>query len=121
LNEARKKFPQAKIIVHPECRKEILEKADFVTSTSGMLKRAKQSNAKIFIIGTEEGLLHKLKKENPGKQFYSLGISRTCVNMKKTTLNELLIALEKGIYEINLEEEIINKAKLALERMVQYI
>jgi quinolinate synthase len=121
LNEARKKFPQAEIIVHPECRKEILEKADFVTSTSGMLKRAKQSNAKIFIIGTEEGLLHKLKKENPGKQFYSLGISRTCVNMKKTTLNELLIALEKGIYEINLEEEIINKAKLALERMVQYI
>lgn len=121
LNEARKKFPDAEIIVHPECRKEILEKCDFVVSTSGMLKRVKQSSAKVFIIGTEEGLLHKLKKGNPDKQFFSLGISRTCINMKKTTLNELLASLEKEIYEINLEDEIIVKAKLALERMVQYI
>lgn len=121
LLEARKKFPEAEIIVHPECKKEILEKADFIASTAGMLKRAKQSNVKTIIIGTEEGLLHKLKKENPGKQFFSLGISRTCINMKKTTLNELLTSLEKEIYEINLEEEIIEKAGLALERMVQYI
>jgi quinolinate synthase len=121
LLEARKKFPEAEIIVHPECRKEILEKCDFVASTAGMLKRAKQSKAKIIIIGTEEGLLHKLKKENPDKQFFSLGISRTCLNMKKTTLNELLVSLEKEIYEINLEKEIIEKAGFALERMVQYV
>jgi len=121
LLEARKKFPEAEIIVHPECRKEILEKCDFVASTAGMLKRAKASRAKTIIIGTEEGLLHKLKKENPDKQFFSLGISRTCLNMKKTTLNELLASLEKEIYEINLEESIIEKAGLALERMVQYI
>jgi len=121
LLQARKKFPEAEIIVHPECRKEILERCDFVASTAGMLKRAKQSSAKIIIIGTEEGLLHKLKKENPDKQFFSLGISRTCINMKKTTLNELLASLEKEIYEINLDETIIEKAGLALERMVQYI
>ncbi|MFA5196655.1 MAG: quinolinate synthase NadA [Bacteroidales bacterium] len=121
LLEARKKFPEAEIIVHPECRKEILEKCDFVASTAGMLKRARQSSAKTIIIGTEEGLLHKLKKENPDKQFFSLGISRICLNMKKTTLNELLVSLEKEIYEINLEREIIERAGFALERMVQYI
>ncbi|MDD4954446.1 MAG: quinolinate synthase NadA [Candidatus Omnitrophica bacterium] len=121
LLEARKKFPDAEIIVHPECKKEILERADFVASTAGMLKRAKASAAKTVIIGTEEGLLHKLEKENPDKKFFSLGISRTCLNMKKTTLNELLASLEKEIYEINLEEEIIEKAGLALERMVKYV
>jgi quinolinate synthase len=121
LHKAREKFPQAEIMVHPECKKEILEESDFIASTAGMLKRAKQTAAKTIIIGTEEGLLHKLRKENPDKEFFSLGISRTCLNMKKTTLDELLVSLEKEIYEIRLDADIIVKAGVALERMVQYI
>ncbi|MDP2923473.1 MAG: quinolinate synthase NadA [Candidatus Omnitrophota bacterium] len=121
LDEAKKIFPEAEALVHPECRKEILEKADFVLSTAGILKRAKESEAKQFIIGTEEGLIHKLKKENPGKEFYSLGRAKICVNMKKTTLNELLQSLAKEIYEVNLKNEIIEKAQKALERMVTYV
>ncbi len=121
LEAARKIHPEAEIIVHPECRKEILQKADYVLSTMGMLKRANQSCAKKFIIGTEEGLIYRLKKDNPGKVFYSLGSARTCVNMKKTTLKELHRALEKEEYEIKLDHQTIDKAKLALERMVQYV
>ncbi len=121
LSEARNKFPDAEIMVHPECDREILEKSDFVGSTSGMLKRVQQSSAKVFIVGTEEGLLHKLRKENPDKKFFCLGVSRICINMKKTTLNELLVSLDKGIYEITLDEDTIKKAQIALERMVQFV
>jgi len=120
LKEARKLFPDAMVLVHPECGKEILEKADSVVSTAGMLKYVKQSCAQRFIIGTEEGLIHKLKKENPRKDFYSLGAAKTCVNMKKTTLLELYTSLEKEVYEIHLDKEIIKKAAVALERMVNY-
>jgi quinolinate synthase len=121
LQEAKGIFPEAKVLVHPECRKEILEKADFVVSTSGMLKCAKESSAKRFIIGTEEGLIYKLKKENPDKEFYSLGRAKICVNMKKTSPKDLCRALSQEIYEINLDKEIIEKAQKALERMVSYI
>lgn len=121
LEKAKKMFPEAEIMVHPECRKEILEKSDFVVSTAGMLKRAKESNAKQFIIGTEEGLIHKLKKENPEKEFYSLGNAKICVNMKKTTLSELFDSLAKGIHEVKIESEVIEKAQKALEKMVSYV
>jgi quinolinate synthase len=121
LEKAKEAFPDAEILVHPECIKEILEKADFVVSTAGMLKQAKESKARRFIIGTEEGLIHKLKKENPAKEFYSLGQAKICINMKKTTLRELCHSLLEGVYEVNLEKEIIEKAQKALERMVSYI
>jgi quinolinate synthase len=121
LKKARKTFSDAEIIVHPECKKEILENAEYVVSTSGMLKRIKESNATKFIIGTEEGLIYKLQKENPEKEFYSLGCAKTCVNMKQTTLNELYLSLKNEVHEVYLEDEIIKKASLALERMVQYI
>jgi quinolinate synthase len=121
LEEAKKNFPEAEVLAHPECRSEILEKADYVVSTAGMLKRAKESGAKVFIIGTEEALVYRLQKENPQKEFYSLGTARTCINMKKTTLNELHRALSHEIYEIELDEQIIKQAKTALERMVEYI
>lgn len=121
LKKAKKTFPDAEIIVHPECKKEILDAADYVVSTSGMLKRVKESTATKFIIGTEEGLIYKLQKENPGKEFYSLGCAKTCVNMKQTTLNELYLSLKNEVHEVELDGEIIKKATLALERMVQYI
>ncbi len=121
LRLARAVHPDAEIIVHPECRREILEEADAVVSTSGMLKWAKQSSAKKIIIGTEEGLIYRLKKENPGKDFYSLGSAKTCINMKRTTLKDLYRGLDKEQPEINLSHETIDKAKLALEEMVKYV
>jgi len=121
LRAARKMHPDAEIIAHPECRQEILEEADFVFSTSGMLKHAQESSAKKFIIGTEEGLIYRLQKENPQKTFYSLGPARTCINMKKTTLLDLYNALDKENCQVELNSDIIKKASRALERMVEYV
>jgi len=120
LEEARRLHPDAEIMVHPECLKEILEAADSVLSTSSMLVRAKESEAKKFIVGTEEGLIYLLKKENPDKEFYSLGNAKVCINMKRTTLADLHRALTKDEYRIELSPEIIDKAQIALERMVSY-
>ena len=121
LRRSRKLHPDAEIIVHPECPREVLENADFVFSTSGMLKRAQESQAKKFIIGTEEGLIYRLKKENPQKEFYSLGAAKTCVNMKKTTLEDVYNALDKENCQVELDPNIIKQASLALERMVEYV
>jgi len=121
LEKTRQIFPDAEVLVHPECHKEILEEADYVLSTSGMLKRAKESTASKFIIGTEEGLIYRLKKENPGKEFYSLGNAKVCTNMKKIRLEDIYSALEHWRYKIELPSETIEKAKVALERMVSYL
>ncbi|MBU2103070.1 MAG: quinolinate synthase NadA, partial [Candidatus Omnitrophica bacterium] len=118
LEKAKTIFPDAVVLVHPECRQEVIERADVVLSTAGMLKYAKESKSARFIIGTEEGLLHKLKKENPAKEFYSLGCAKTCLNMKKTTLQELYYSLRDEVHEINLDKAIIDKASIALSRMV---
>ncbi|HOK56524.1 MAG TPA: quinolinate synthase NadA [bacterium] len=119
--KAREKYPDSEIIVHPECDPEVQKLADGIYSTSGMLKRAKESKAKIMIIGTEEGLLHRLKKENPEKEFYSLGSSKICPNMKKITIEKLYKSLKEEIYEINLKQIIIEKGKKSLERMLEYL
>ncbi|MCM8771587.1 MAG: quinolinate synthase NadA [Candidatus Omnitrophica bacterium] len=121
VKKAREKYPNAEIIVHPECDPEIQKLADGIYSTSGMLKRAKESNSKIFIIGTEEGLLHRLKKENPEKEFYSLGSGKICPNMKKITIEKLYLSLKEEKYEINLKPDILEKAKVSLERMLEYV
>jgi quinolinate synthase len=121
LIKAREVFPDAEVLVHPECRKEVLEEADYVLSTSGMLKRAKESSASKFIIGTEEGLIYRLKNENPAKEFYSLGNAKICTNMKKIRLDDVRHALKYLKYVIELPQDIIEKAKVALERMVSYI
>jgi len=81
VRSVRALYPKAEIIVHPECRKEVLEAADHVLSTAGMLRRCRESSAETFVIGTEEGLLYRLVKDNPGKKFYSLGSAKTCINM----------------------------------------
>ncbi|MGB9641749.1 MAG: quinolinate synthase NadA [Candidatus Ratteibacteria bacterium] len=121
LKKARQQYPDAEIIVHPECNPEIQENADFVLSTSGMLKRVSVSSAKTFIIGTEQGILHRMKKQNPEKEFFSLGSGRMCFNMKKTTLEKLKNCLENEDSEIILEDEIMEKARNSLERMIEYV
>jgi quinolinate synthase len=120
IEESKRIHPDAEIIVHPECNPEVQEAADFILSTSGMLKRAKESPKKTIIIGTEEGIIHRMKKENPEKQFYCLGAAKMCPNMKKTTLEKLKATLEKESNEIILSAEILQKAKKSLEEMIKY-
>ena len=119
IKQVKEKFPDAEVIVHPECAPEIQKIADGIYSTSGMLKRVKNSNSRKFIIGTEEGIIHRLKKENPDKEFYSPGSCKVCTDMKKITMEKLKISLEEEKYEINLDEKIIENARKALERMLE--
>lgn len=115
---AREKHPHALFMAHPECRLEVLELADHVTSTSGMLRFAKASNSGEFIVGTELGLMHRLKKESPGKVFYPLRKDMICPNMKKTTLKSILRALKEMTTLIKVPEEVRIPAKRALDRML---
>lgn len=118
---ARKAHPDAMIMIHPECPKEVADVADEVCSTSGMLRVAQASHIKKIIVGTEEGMLHRLRKENPDKTFLTLGPARMCQGMKATQIEDVQEALEKEQHEIRLSEEIIRKSRQALERMLQYV
>lgn len=117
--KVREEYPNAVFMAHPECRLEVLELADHVTSTSGMLRFSKLSDAKEFIVGTETGLMHRLKKENPDKIFYPLRKDMICPNMKKTTLNSILTALRGMKNIIKVSEEIRIPAKRTLDRMLE--
>jgi quinolinate synthase len=118
VTTARKEHPKALVMAHPECRLGVLEMADHVTSTSGMLRFAKTSPEKEFIVGTEIGLLYRLRKENPDKVFYPLRKDMICPTMKKTTLNSVFRALKENNYIINVPEEVRIPAKKALDRML---
>lgn len=111
--------PHAEILVHPECRPDVVALADQVLSTAGMLKYAKQSNSGEFIIATELGLLHRLRKENPGKTFIPATNFAVCPNMKMNTLGSIIRALEKNEHVITIPEDIRLKAKMALDRMLE--
>ncbi|RJQ51699.1 MAG: quinolinate synthase [Nitrospiraceae bacterium] len=119
VTRARKDHPGAVLIAHPECRIEVSEMADYVTSTSGMIRFAKASDAGEFIIGTETGLLYKLRKDNPDKIFHPLRKDMVCPNMKKTTLSSVFHAMETMTYKIKVPEEIRVPAKRALDRMLE--
>jgi len=114
----KKKHPHAEILVHPECQPEIIEFADYVFSTNGMVNHAKTSPIKEFIIGTEKGLCYRLEKENPGKKFYPVPTA-ICPNMKKTTLEKVLKSMETLEPKINLSDEIMQKARVPLQRMME--
>ena len=110
--------PHAKVIVHPECRPEVIALSDEALSTSGMCKYAKASPDKEFIIGTEVGLIYRLQKDNPGKKFYPASELATCPNMKRNTLEKVLWSLEEMKEEVRVPEHIRSKAKRAIERML---
>ncbi len=115
----KEEHPDAHVLVHPECRPDVVELADKVLSTAGMLKYAAESDAREFIIGTELGLLHRLRKENPQKKFYPATAYAVCPNMKMNTLGSIIRALEKNEHVIKVPENIRKKAKLALDRMLE--
>lgn len=110
--------PNAEVIVHPECRTEIIDLADYVCSTSQMMRRVGESNKDEFIIGTEVGMIERLKMEYPTKTFYAVPPGATCIQMKKNRLESVLEALEKEQYVINVPEEVRLKAKKALDMML---
>jgi quinolinate synthase len=119
VTHAKAEHPKALLVVHPECPPEIQDLADHITSTSGMLRYCKESPHREFIIGTEEGLLHRLKKESPDKHFSLLSRKMVCPNMKRTHLSSVLTAMEKMQYVIKVPDEIRDKAKRALDRMLE--
>ncbi|MCK8823905.1 quinolinate synthase NadA [Fuchsiella alkaliacetigena] len=119
LNEVKELHPQAPVIVHPECRPEVVAGADYVGSTAQILNFAQQSEAETIIIGTEMGILYRLKNENPAKTFYILNQGLICKNMKLTSLTDVVQALENNQYQITVAAEIRVKAKQALNKMLE--
>jgi quinolinate synthase len=121
VKNAKKIHPNAEVLVHPECREDVIELVDYAFSTAQMSKHVEKSDCNEFIIGTENGMLHRLKKDNPKKEFYSITERSICPNMKKTTLEKVLWSLEKEEFEITLSEDIIKKAKKSVNKMISIL
>jgi quinolinate synthase len=118
VRAARAAHPNAEVLVHPECPAQVIDQADFVYSTAGMGRHARASAAKEFIIGTEAGMIYRLKKDNPDKEFYPLSENAICQNMKKTDLALVLRALQTLEPRVTVPEEIAVRARRAIERML---
>ena len=121
LAREKKFHPQAKIMVHPECLSSVVSLADAVLSTSQMSKYAAVNPAKEFIVGTEAGLVYRLKQDNPDKEFYPASERAVCPNMKLATVEKVLWALDELKDEVKVPEVIREKARLAIERMLAII
>ena len=120
VEKARKAHPNALLLVHPECRQEVVEQADYVGSTTGIMNYAKKSDCREFIIGTENSILEHLKFDCPDKSFYPLAVPLTCMNMKITTLMDIYNCLKgRGGEEIQLPENVIEGAGRCIRRMVE--
>jgi quinolinate synthase len=111
--------PDAVVMAHPECPLSIRDLADYLLSTGQMCTHAMESDEKEFIVATEMGLLYRLRNDNPDKKFYSVSDRALCPNMKKIDLEKVLWSLEDMQYQITVPEEIANKARLSIERMLE--
>ena len=118
IEAARARHPGAVVMVHPECRPEVAALADIVISTGGMSRYAGETKAKEIIVGTEPGIIHRLKKENPDKIFHPISESVICPNMKKTNLEKILWSLEDMAHAIEVPEEIAARARRCIEAML---
>jgi len=116
----REEHPNALFMCHPECEPEVVALADQVLSTSGMLRFARETHVQEIIVGTEVGLLYPLRKDSPEKTFHGFPAA-VCPNMKKTTLDKVIAALETLEPRIEIPEEIAVRARRSVERMVQYV
>lgn len=115
----KKESPKAKVVVHPECRPDVVALADEALSTSGMIRYAARPDVKELIVGTEVEIIHRLNKENPGKKFIAASPKAVCPNMKKITLEKVLEALETMAPEVKVPEEIRVKAFACVDRMLK--
>ena len=120
LVRAKEKYPNALVLSHPECAEDILKLSDFVGSTADIIKFAREDMAQEYIIATETGVFHQLKKENPNKQFYPVNDCQICMDMKKVTMEKIESILEnlEAQKEIILDENIMEQAKKPLEQML---
>ncbi|MEE8353118.1 MAG: quinolinate synthase NadA [Dehalococcoidales bacterium] len=119
--QRKKEHPGARALVHPECRPEVIELADEVLSTSGICRYARESDDDEIIIGTEIGIIYRLKKENPGKTFIPLSARAVCPNMKRITLEKVLWSLRETSGAVTVLEPIRVKAKRAVDRMLEIV
>jgi len=117
--ELKKEHPNARAMVHPECRPEVAAVADAVLSTGGMIRYARTPGITEFIVGTEMGIIHRLRKENPGKKFYPVSEQAVCPNMKLITLDKVEYTLETEAPQVTVPEDIATKARRAIERMLE--
>ncbi len=118
VKRAKKTYPKAKFLVHPECTKDLLDEADYIGSTSGIIHFVAEDAGKEYIIGTEAGIFYELKKQNPDKKFYTLSSNQICKDMKFVTLEKVLSALENESNEMVVTEEMRTKALAPLEKML---
>lgn len=116
---AKEAHPDALVFVHPECPKEVVDLADYAGSTSGIIKAAAESDAGEFLIGTETGVMYELKKQNPYKKFYPIQKEQCCHDMKKVTLEKIRDCLRDESNEVQVDAEVSEKAKHAMEQMLK--
>jgi quinolinate synthase len=121
IKAARAKYPDAVVMTHPECNEPVKELSDELLSTGQMLKFAAKSTAKRFIIATENGIIHALKKQNPDAEFFPASHRAICPNMKKITLDKVISSLQENKYKIEVPEAIRTKAQKSLDRMVEIL
>jgi quinolinate synthase len=119
IREKKKMFPEAEVWVHPECRPEVIDLADKVLSTGKMVKEARVTEARDIIIGTEVGIIYRLKKDNPEKNFYPAHDMAFCANMKKITLKKVYLALDQMIHRVEVPPATADRARGAIEKMVR--
>jgi len=116
--QLKRENPRAKAVVHPECRPDVIAVADEVMSTGGMIRYAQRDDVRELIVGTELGIIHRLKKENPGKKFIPVSEQAVCPNMKLTTLEKVLWSLEEMQTEVKVPEATRIKARAAVDKML---
>lgn len=119
VKEKKEQFPGAEVWVHPECRPEVIDLADQVLSTGKMVKQARITTKSDILIGTETGIIYRMKKENPDKNFHPIKELAHCSNMKKIDVNKVLASLEDMKYKVDVPLEISRRAKGAIEKMVR--
>ena len=117
--EVRKNYPNAKVLIHPECRPEVSSLGDYIGSTSGIIDYVKNSNDRQFVIVTEKGVADRLKRDYPEKEFILISNNMLCESMKLTTLEEILNSLENEVNEITLDESVRLKSATCIERMLK--
>ncbi len=117
--KTKEAHPDAEVVAHPECNPDVLAVSDHICSTGGMFKYVKNSKSKKFIISTECGMLYRLKKENPNKEFFMPTERLVCPTMKLTTLGWVAHSLEAMVYQIKVSEDVRQKARVALDRMLE--
>ena len=118
ITRAKQAHPGAKVVVHPECTEDVIDVADHVASTTGILNYCRETDAEEFIVGTEIGIGHRLQKENPGRTFHMLTALAGCPNMKLNTIEKMVWALEDMQPQVTVAEDIASRARGAIERML---